>query len=196
MHTISATRDLRRLFPEARAALLSKLLLSDRRWYMRELARAVGMAIRTIAVELHGLEDAGIVAASRSGNRVYYEADRSCPFYAELKGIIVKTVGVADPIKRYLLPFADHIRLAYIYGSFAVGDANSGSDIDLMIVGETTAREIATALTECERELGREINATVSTIDEYRERIALGEGFLYEVSRGPKIAILGVDIEP
>lgn len=196
MHTIAVSREIKWLFPDARAAILSKLLLSDRRWYMRELARAVGMAIRTVAVELIGLSDAGIVRATRSGNRVYYEANKTCPFYAELKSILIKTAGVGEPVRHALAPMSSRIKFAYIYGSFADGSARPSSDIDVMIVGDVTAREVATALTDCEREIAREINATVLTEQEYQEKHALGRGFVYEVSRGPKIAIYGDEIEP
>ena len=41
------------------------------------------------------------------------------PIFSELKSILTKTVGVHDLVKDALMPLANRIRLAFIYGSVA-----------------------------------------------------------------------------
>ena len=50
----------------------------------------------------------------RSSSQKHYGARRDSPVFAELHGIVVKTVGVADPIRRALTPKAESIAAAFV----------------------------------------------------------------------------------
>ena len=69
------------------------------------------------------------------GRQVYFEANPDSPIYKELRGIIVKTAGVADTLRIALAPLAKRISTAFIYGSVAKGTDTARSDIDLMVIG-------------------------------------------------------------
>ena len=54
---------------------------------------------------------------------MFYQANPDCPIFAELKGLMIKTTGVAEVLRAALAPLAAQIRVAFIYGSVAKIDA-------------------------------------------------------------------------
>lgn len=181
------------LFPKIRQTVLATTLLApERGWYMRELAARVGVTSSSLQRELDGLTKAGILKRTTSGNRTYFQADRESPLFPELQGLLKKTVGGADEIKRALEPLAAQIEVAFIYGSFATQtEVRNSSDIDLMVIGEVTGRGLTDALAPAERALGREINLTLYTSAEFKSKLAQGNHFLTTVAASAKLPIIG-----
>jgi predicted nucleotidyltransferase len=183
---------LQALFPRARRAILRELLSSPgERLHLRELERRTGVNAKGLMRELHALSEAGLLIAERSGNRVYYRANPACPLFAELAAVMAKAGSVAERLRAALAPLAERIELAYIYGSFARGDTEPDSDIDLMIVSDIKLTDMATPLAEAERELGREVNPTLYPPEEYRRRVRDEDGFLAQVHCGPRVVLIG-----
>ena len=191
MHPTMNTSTLAGLIPKVRTQVLARLMLDSREWHARELARMLGLNHTAVARELRNLADAGIARRRRSGNRVYYCADERCAIYPELRGLMLKTAGLADVLRAGLAELAPRISGAYVFGSLADGSATAHSDIDLMIVGETTLAEVVGALGAAEQALGREVNATVYPVAEYQDKLALGRGFIHRVHNGKLIMLLG-----
>jgi hypothetical protein len=81
--------------------------------------------------QLQRLEQAGLVIVSREGNQKYYAPRTDAPVFQELRGLVVKTVDIVEPIRAALAPIADDIDLAFVFGSVAKGSERAGSDIDL-----------------------------------------------------------------
>jgi predicted nucleotidyltransferase len=77
---------------------------------------------------------------------VFYQANPDCPIFGELKGLMVKTTGAADVLRAALAPLAAQMRVAFIYGSVAKLTQRSGSDVDVMVVGELAFGEVVSAL--------------------------------------------------
>ena len=189
---MSSTGLLGVLMPRTRRAVLSELFRhADKPLHQRELERLTKLNIKGIQRELNALAKAGIVLAERSGNRVYYRANPRCPIYPELKMLILKTVGLADVLCKALAPLAPKIKLAYIYGSFATGDTRADSDVDLMIVGDLSLKDLAAPIAEAQRELAREVNPSVYDVADYRERLDRTDSFIARVHRGERIILQG-----
>ena len=133
-----STPAIEALFPAIRRAILATLLLhADREWYFRDLAKHLSVQPSSLTRELRNLTDAGILRLREDGNRVYYQAEPSCPFLPELRGLMMKTAGLVDVLREVLLPFEALIVSAFVYGSTARAAELSESDIDLMIIGDT-----------------------------------------------------------
>lgn len=180
------------LFPKTRLAVLKELTnATDEGLHLRELERRTGLDSRGLLRELHGMRDAGILAARRVGRQVFYRLNPSCPIHGELRSIVLKTVGLGDVLKEALSPFAERIDLAYIYGSLASGEASAESDVDVMVVGNVTLRELSSSLREGGSLLRREINPTLYQPDEYREALKTENTFVSRVHKGPRIDLIG-----
>ena len=176
--------------------MLTLLLMNPaRRWHLREVVRRTGCAIGTVRRELAGLVTCGVLTAARDGNRIYYQASQECPIYAELMSIIRKTSGLADVLRPALEGLGEGVEIAFIYGSQARHEAGTGSDVDLMVIGEADFGEVVAALGKVQDALGREVNPTVYPPPEFREKVSSGHPFLKTVLEEPKIFLIGSDHE-
>lgn len=184
------------LFGKSRLAVLALLYgRPEESFYLREAARAAGVGLGAVQRELRRLADAGIVRRTRRGRQVYYQADRGCPFFAELKGLVVKTAGVGDVLRAALAPLAGRVRVAFIHGSVARGEEQRGSDVDVLVVGSASFAEVAAALGPAQKVLAREVNPTVYPPAEFRAKAAAGHHFIKTVLCGAKIFLTGDERE-
>jgi len=182
------------LFPKARLAVLAELTgAGNTGLHLREIARRAGLNSKTVMRELHALRDAGVLRSNNVGRQVIYRLNPDCPIYEELRAIIRKTVGLANVLKDALAPLSDRIDLAYVYGSHASGEERAESDVDLMIVGEVSLRDISTPLRGAREILRRQINPTLYRAEEYRLASAEENSFVQQVNEGPRIDIIGSD---
>jgi len=108
-----------------------------------------------------------------------------------VKGIIAKTVGIADALKKGLAQVRDEIHLAFIYGSFASGDYGNESDVDLFIVSDISGVKLSELLGPLQEQLGRPINTSQFSLREFRKRIDKGDHFVNSVLGGPKMVLFG-----
>lgn len=180
------------LFPRTRQAILAACLMhSDRWWYLSDLANHLGVRASSLQRELASLTGAGVLHRRRDGNRVYYRADPACPFLSELRGLILKTVGLVDVLRDALLACADRISWAFVYGSIARGTEVSTSDVDLMVIGEIGLKKLTAVLPGAEAALHRTINPVVYTQAELAKMWKRKHHFLRDVLAADKLFIVG-----
>ena len=164
----------------------------ERSFYTREILSLTGMGVHTIKRELDRMVSAGILVSFRVGNQKHFQANPECPIYAELKGIVNKTVGVVDVVSGVLEPLAEKIDTAFVYGSVAKGKDSSDSDIDLMIISDQVGyAELMECLLPAQEKLGRVVNPTVYGADEFKDKLSKGNHFLERVIEQEKILITG-----
>jgi predicted nucleotidyltransferase len=163
----------------------------DRRFFVREIARAAGVSPSSLQRELAALAEGGALTRIEEGRQVYYQANPACPIFEELKSISAKTFGVADELKKQLAPHAARIRLAFVYGSVAKGSAAAASDIDLLWVGELSPSEPVLALAKAEQRLARKISVIAYAPEEFAGLLARGDHFLSTVLEGPVLWLFG-----
>jgi predicted nucleotidyltransferase len=184
------------LWPLARRKVLGLLFgPSDQELHLREIARRTGLAPATVHREVASLARAGILERRRSGRQVYYRANPTCPLFPELRRLILKTVGLADVLREALEPLRDRIRCAFIFGSAARGDLLNDSDVDLMVIGEVTLRELVAPLRSAEADLSRPVNPVTMRPHEFVDRLAQEQPFLLNVLRDPKMHLIGDEDE-
>jgi DNA-binding transcriptional ArsR family regulator len=184
------------LFPKSRRAVLGLLYgQTDRAFYLREIIDLTGLGIGHVQRELKRLVEAGILLRSEEGRHVYFQANSQCPIYAELHGIVTKTVGAVAVVRQALAPFGERIRVAYLYGSVARGDEHRASDLDVMIIGDVTFSEVVDAVRAAEVAIHRNINPTVYPLDEFSEKLAARNHFITTVAKGDKVFVLGDEDE-
>jgi len=163
----------------------------DERYYPKALGDLLSEDAGNILRELTRLTKLGLVSCETVGRQKFYQANRQCPIYEDLMAIVVKTSGIADVLRNALAPLASRIKVAFVYGSFASGKQNLDSDIDLMVVGEASFGEVVSATGPPQMKLGREINPTVYSEDEFRQKVREGHHFLTTVLSEPRITIVG-----
>ncbi len=166
----------------------------DRSFYTSELIDRIGAGSGAVQRELKRLSESGLVTVKRIGNQKHYQANPDSPVFEELCSLVRKTVGLAGPIREALEPLADRVRFATIYGSVAKGTDTAASDIDLLIVADgVTLEDVYRVLVPVEEALGRKINPTLYTPEEFEERKASGNPFLSRLLSGDHIALMGAE---
>ena len=174
----------------ARVIILKTFLLDlERDFYQREISTITNLPIRAVQREVERLEKIGLVEKQIRGNRKYYRCRRDFPIFEELKSIILKTVALGNVLKDYLQKKKEKIELAFIYGSFAKGEENISSDIDLLLVGNITSKEASMLLSPAKNSLRREINFIVYDEKEFLKKKE--SHFLKQVLKEPKIFLVG-----
>lgn len=164
----------------------------DRSFYANEIVRFAGAGIGTVQRELERLESVRLVTVSKIGNQKHFQANRDAPIFEELRGIVLKTFGVADHLRAALAPVAKRMRAAFIYGSVAKGTDTASSDIDVMIVSdELSFPDVIRALTKAEAEVQRRVNPSVYGLNDWRRKLAEDGGFVKRVMEQPKIFLIG-----
>jgi DNA-binding transcriptional ArsR family regulator len=180
------------LFPKTRQAILAATFLKPQRWwYMRELARHLRVTPSTLQRELASLVDGGILRRKREGKHVYFQAATDSPIFEELRGLVLKTVGLADVIRGALEPLADCIQWAFIYGSVARAEEHPASDVDLMIVGRVGLADVSSPLRKAEEKISRAVNPAVYTPEEFASKVKSNHYFITTVLRSKKLFVLG-----
>jgi len=190
-------RDWAGLFASRTLARLLTTFLThtEKDFYQKELADAAGAGLYTVQRELARLEKLGLATRMPRGNRVYYRANRKNHVFEDLRRVILKTTGLGETLRAALVSLNDRVRVAFIYGSFARGEEKEESDIDVLLVGDLSLREVCAVLGPAGREVGREFNPTVYPPDEFKAKVTEGHHFIAEVLRGKKIFLIGDERE-
>lgn len=184
------------LFPKTREGVLAATLSQPEKWwFLSELAEYLGTTPSSLQRELSALVDTGILEQRREGNRAYFRAQKRSPIYRELRAIFEKTTGIVPTIRTAVAVFGGKILYSFVYGSVARGREHAASDIDVMVIGNVGLAELTPALRKAERVLGRELNVTVYSMDEFRDKVNAKDHFLTAVLKRPKQFVKGSERE-
>ena len=183
------------LFPGTKQQVLRILFgQSDRSFYANEIINLAASGSGAVQRELTALTQSGLITATRRGNQKHYQANPQSPIFEELRSIVQKTVGVAEPIRNALASIAPHISAAFVYGSVVKKSDTAASDIDLLLVSDSLSYgDVYAALEAASQAVGRPINPTILTSTEFSRRLQANESFLTRILEQPKIWIIGAD---
>jgi predicted nucleotidyltransferase len=172
---------------------------AQRSFYVSEIVRNVHSGVGAVERELSKLERSGLVSVERIGNQKHYRANQAAPIFEELRGLIEKTVGMAQPIKESFEPYADAIKSAFVYGSVAKGADTAHSDIDLMVIGDDlNYSDLYTAAQNVERKLRRKVDLLILSPEDWQRKTSDKGSVFSKISDSPKIFIVGSakDLQP
>jgi len=165
-----------------------------RSFYANELIGMAGMGSGAVQRELTTLAGSGLVTVRSVGNQKHYQANAEAPIFEELRGIVQKTFGLAEPLRQALAPHLKKLIAAFVYGSVAKNTDTAASDIDLMVISdELTYPDLFASLEAASAAMGRTVNPTILTRKELAKRVKAKESFTTRVLAQSKIWIVGDD---
>lgn len=181
------------LFSKIRRKVLALFLIDpEKRFYFRETLRLIGAFPGSLQRELKRLTDAGILTIEKIGIHNFYRANVESPIFDELRSIVMKTFGLADIFRDVLRSQAkDQIEVAWIYGSVANATDTSSSDIDIIVIGSLSFRELVVILDPIEKSVMRQVNPTLYTSEEFRNKLHEKNNFIHNVLESEKLFIVG-----
>ena len=166
----------------------------DRRFQGAELIRLANAGTGASHRLLVRLASCGLVRVDAVGRQKFYQANSAAPIHQELVALVRKTVGLREPLREALMPLADDIELAFVFGSVAAGQDGAGSDIDLMVVAHsldyTTLFE---TLQPAEQALDRSVNPNIISPGEWTSKRRQKDGFIARVAARPRLLVIGED---
>jgi predicted nucleotidyltransferase len=180
------------LFPNVRGRILAAVLaLPEKRWYLSELAAFLHTQSSSLQREVNALSKAGILEQWKDGRRVYLKPDTQSPVFPDLKNLFDKTTGLIPILQQALESFGEKLQLVFLYGSIARSQEDPASDVDLLVVGQIGLADLIPALRTVERTLGRPVNPTVFSVDEFGRRARSNDHFLSSVLKRSKQFVKG-----
>lgn len=183
--------DLSEILSSRARAEIFRLLFSGTgdELHVREIQRRSGLTDGTIRQELRKLVRLDLICGRRDSNRIYYRANTTNPLFPDIRGLVVKTVGLVDVLRTALQD--ERIRIAFVFGSIARSETKARSDVDLMVIGSISFRPLSGLLSGVSQKIGREINPHILSNAEFKKRIHEKEHFLTQVMESPRIFVIG-----
>jgi hypothetical protein len=180
------------LFYSKIRAELFRLLFGLRceRVYLNELVRITGFASRSLEEELTKLKKLKLIISSPERGRIYYAANRANPLFEDLRHIVLKTVGLHDPLERALS--RDGVEFAFVAGSLAELADNPSMEVRLVIIAQSYA---GTLEKEVEA-IGRAISPSVVSMLKLHPPLGEpGDKSFQDICDGPKLFVAGKEPE-
>jgi len=163
-----------------------------RSYYATEIIRLAHSGSGAVQRELARLQASGLVTVTQVGKQKHYQANPDSPLFEELRGVSLKTFGLADVLRAALEPIATEIRAAFVYGSIAKGTDTAASDIDVLVISDTLGyADLFGALERASEQLGRKVAPTIYSTSEFQERLRMDNAFIRRVLAQAKVWLIG-----
>ena len=164
----------------------------ERAYHLNELRRLTGLGSASLQRELNRLAAAGLVDVQAVGNLRCFQANPNSPVYAELVALTRKTLGTVPVLREAVQALLPGLQSAWVYGSVAKQTDTAQSDIDVMLVGEgLQLSQVLSALEPAEAQLGRKINPSCYSPQEFERRRAEPDSFVQRVLSQPVLPLIG-----
>jgi len=175
------------------------------RYYIREIERKLGLSVSALRREVDNLFQMGflqevppeeLLGLGRDEQeekeilkqkRKYFVINPDFIFYPELKALFAKNRFLSRDALVKKLRQLGRIDLLVLSGSFAGAD---DAKVDILIVGEMDRFALSKLIESFEKELNTPIYWALFSREEYENRKAMTDKFLFEVLQGKKIELI------
>ena len=179
------------LTSEVRLNILKLLLLNSQRGYhVRGIVRAVDAEINAVRRELDNLFEIELVKRRQSSNRIYHRVNTEHPFFNDLLSLVSKEEGIGKKIieNEEELGKIDYAMLSL---AFLRGRRSTALDVDLFIVGQVNLELLKKLVLDEENRLGREMNYSVMSKEEFVSRKRTNDQFINRVLTQSRTMLIG-----
>lgn len=183
------------LFSKVRQRVLATIFgHPERSFYTSEILRRASSGVGAVERELSRLQSCGLVIVERIGNQKHYRANPKAPIFEELRGLVEKTVGVTEPLKKCFEPYETAIQSAFVYGSVAKGSDTADSDVDVLVIGDDlNLSGLYSAAQQAELKLKRRVNPLFMSSGDWHRRASDDGSVVNKISQSPKLFFIGTE---
>jgi hypothetical protein len=159
-------------------------MLNDKQAYsIKELVKKNKLTSSQISSELVRMERIKMIDLRSKKGVKYFQTNRDFIFYPELKSLVVKSNTLPECRSLSKLKDLGKIKLALISGVFLNYPKGQA---DLLIVGDELSRAKVNHLLEnLEAEVGKEINYSLMSSEEFKYRTDMLDKFIMDFLEGP-----------
>ncbi len=156
-------------------------------FYVREITRLIDEQINSVRRELSNMLNVGIIKSDEADNKLYYEVNQRYEHYVPLRAIFADEKTASEPLQHSVPSTLDwqsklddlgKIKIAVVAGVFI---ENSGSALDLLLVGNPAPAKLKSFIKTLEKQEGRELNYSVIPYDEFYYRLSIRDKFIAEL---------------
>jgi DNA-binding transcriptional ArsR family regulator len=176
---------------DGQARLLADLFLSaEQEFNINDLSERTGLAYASVHREVGKLLGAGVLAERRVGQARMIRPNTESVLYGPLRELLLVAFGPV-PLLRSAFEHIAGVVSVTLFGSYAarlVGEPGPPpQDVDVLVVGSPDAMAVYDACERVAREVGRPVNPTILTVEEWR----VGSGFADHVRGERTVPVLG-----
>ncbi|MCX6766692.1 MAG: archaellum operon transcriptional activator EarA family protein [Candidatus Moranbacteria bacterium] len=153
----------------------------EKSFYLSEIAKIAGTSAGNAQREMNRLQKEGVVKSEKRGNLRYFELDKENSAFSDIENIVKKTIGVEAELAE-IFGKLKRVDFAFIFGSYAKDELRSGSDIDVVVIGDPDEEELNRKISLAEKSIGREINYHLYSFPEFKKKIKR-DSFLKNIVR-------------
>jgi predicted nucleotidyltransferase len=176
--------------PGMQRVLGATLIAPEQCFALNTLLKMAGTGKGSTQIQIERLIKAGVLKEEpRRSNQRSIRANTDFFLFPELRAIALKSFALAEPIREALTPFAHVIDQAFVFGSVTKGTDSHRSDIDLIVIGEAPLLDLTQAMVEVERKLGRPVNMTLYSRDEW-EHLKQQDSIIQQIDQSQKIEVI------
>lgn len=167
-----------------KARLIKFFMLNDKREYsQREVVEKNKMSSVQITKELNRFEKMRMIIVRTKKGKRFFQTNTGFIFYPELKNLVVKSNTMPECRSLSQIKNLGKVRLALISGVFLNYPKGRA---DLLLVGDEMSRaKLKHLLENLEAEVGKEINYSFMSSDEFKYRTDMLDKFIMEFLEGP-----------
>ncbi len=176
-------------------ALAHLTLHPDAEMSISDLARRLGTDYESTHRAVGRLLAAGLLHRRRMGREVVVCLPRARPELPPLRAVCLQAVSLGPALERARRALGEEaVADAFVFGSIAAGTDTAESDLDVMVLGESSLVDVAPFLRGLRDVLARDLQPLCRSLRHMRERLAEGSGFYRAVVTGPRIPLLEADL--
>jgi uncharacterized protein len=148
---------------------------------VNELARKLRISPTSANRAAKYFHSKGYLSKDEKGLAHYYQLDLTNPVVVSLKKAYGLDLILSSGTREAFLNADENIVSLALYGSYAGGDFDEDSDVDILIVTPSKREGLMTAIRELEEKLGKEVNVTVFKPGEWRTLAKKDDAFYKNV---------------
>jgi uncharacterized protein len=176
---------------KVRVKVLEQYMLNfNASYHVRGLVRILKEEINAVRRELLNLQEAGILKSKKEGNKLVYKLDTSCPILWELRSMFYKESKVGSRILE-IVSSLEGVQVVVLTDSFIKEKYENPTDVDLLFIGDMKIRELSSAISSLEKELGKQIRFSAIKKEDFNFARKKNEPFLMNILENDKIVLFG-----
>jgi predicted nucleotidyltransferase len=157
--------------------------------YVRELATLLKVDPGNLSKKMSELKKEGLFLVESEGKNRYFSLNQDYYLLNEYRKIYDAKFGVAESLSSVLKKI-NGLTEAYLFGSYAKGNFEEGSDLDLLIIGDHQHQELIGALLVLEKKWHREISVIDFSQKEFAQKMKKKDDFLENIFSGKMIKLI------
>lgn len=160
----------------------------DRKFFMRELARLADNQLNAVRREISNLEGIGIIQEmdSDDSKKKFYQLNTNFVLIDEISSLIAKSELLAEKNLVGRITGMGNIDLCILTGALLGVQA----PCDILVVGRINKDAMGNIIRKFEAEMRKTITYTILAPEEYKQRKALTDKFLFGILESKKIVAI------